>query len=306
MAIDILEAKAKTVHGYQHDVESLFYVLIWICTMQNGPCGELRDAGTFKYKRSVLSVWNGGLHCATVPFEVVAMAKSRSMGDPDKFKDDVLDCFAAYFEPVKECLEKMREILFPKKVTNEDVNLVQRTLNDRSGETRLKPDIVTFLNKFIPVPQPAIFFDKIRNVLNATIEDLRRNNHHIRQPRVTPDPASLGSFFILHPVSLGVVSATYANAYVNGVPPAQYKVELNSQGTGNPHLKRRSGSDVAKATSLSRKKTKTSKNSRGSYVHVDHPRTAPSGSSNSPSSFQFISCSNSSPSIASGSGPKSG
>ncbi len=70
MAIEILEGEGKTtVHSYYHDLESLFYILIWVCTMYSGPNGAVRDK-TFNYKESVLSVWNGemmGKRAVTFP-----------------------------------------------------------------------------------------------------------------------------------------------------------------------------------------------------------------------------------------------
>lgn len=201
MAVEILEGLPSTVHGYQHDLESLFYVLIWICTMQNGPCGELRDIGTFQYRRSVLSVWNGGLHSATIPFQMVAWAKRGVMGDPVKFKSDVLDNFASYFEPIKGCMENIPRILFPKPLADNEVLLVQGAMLREKD-----PAMAKFFHRLIPLTlvEPEFLFKEIRGVLNTSIRELIRDNHHIRKPRTAPAPPIDGSFFILHPVSLGV------------------------------------------------------------------------------------------------------
>lgn len=202
MAIEILEGKETTIHGYQHDLESLFYVLIWVCTMQNGPCGELRDAGTFKYKKSALSVWNGGLHSATIPFKMVSVAKHSAMIDPNKFKQEISDCFAPYFEPLKKCMEDFRGILFPKPLTPDELVLVQRVVAEEESmpeddsQTGIKLDLNNFIRKMIPISlmKPKRVFERIRNVLNEAIDELKQNNHHIREPRAARDDRKPSGF----------------------------------------------------------------------------------------------------------------
>ncbi len=74
-------AESTTVHSYYHDLESLFYVLIWVCTMYSGPRGALRDK-TFDYKKSVLSVWNGEMIGMGGHFPIVAWSKRAIMMHP--------------------------------------------------------------------------------------------------------------------------------------------------------------------------------------------------------------------------------
>ncbi len=282
MAIEILEGKKGTVHEYYHDLELLFYVLVWICTMQNGPCSELRDPG-FKYKRSVLSIWNGGLHNASITFEVVAFAKRATMFSPTKFKSDILDCFASYFEPVKDCLEKLRSIIFPPEFLSDDKETLSDTVNDKEEIQKLPPKLQNFLRKMVSsVDTPPIHFQKIKDVLDETIEEFKKRNLHIRTARPPPptvDQFACGSYYVLHPVDLGVLYMA--------------EVCVESQIPSPSSAKR--PSDAPHGGSQSKKTKSSNSNAR---------RSKKTDSSGSPSSFQLISWNPSSSPGASGSGSR--
>jgi hypothetical protein len=49
MAIDLLLTKEKTFHRkLRHDLESVLYVILWICTSMDGP-GRVRDISTMDF-----------------------------------------------------------------------------------------------------------------------------------------------------------------------------------------------------------------------------------------------------------------
>ncbi len=58
MAIDILESGYGCVHEPKHDLESIFYVLIWLCIHYDGPNNsERRDFSAYD---TVLKFWLEG------------------------------------------------------------------------------------------------------------------------------------------------------------------------------------------------------------------------------------------------------
>lgn len=288
MAIDILYGKSSTIHKYYHDLESLFYVLIWVCTMQNGPCGEQRNE-TFDYNKTVLSMWNGGLHSTVYTFESVAMAKKSIMHDPVKFKEDILDNFAPYFDPIKTCLEQFRRILWPPGIAKEDARTIKDAL-DQESPLKKMPELSTILRKFIPhdLSQPATVFKAIRSIFDDKIEELCLNNHaNSRGP--IPPPAPLnpgGAFHVLHPVDCGDEKAYH----VVDEPGDSYGITCLSGNElvltkGRSRLKRHSGSDGlddGKGTGSKRLRSLPSPKSPSSFVVVSNSRR-------SISSFQFVS-----------------
>ncbi len=61
MAIDaLLHAGTKFSHDYHHDLESLFYVICWICTMYSGPNGKMRKESEYKSSHRAFFGKNAG------------------------------------------------------------------------------------------------------------------------------------------------------------------------------------------------------------------------------------------------------
>lgn len=150
MAIEVLEGEKP--HTFYHDLESLFYVLIWVCTMYSGPGGALRDK-TFAYKKSVLSVWNGEMTATGGHFPFVAWSKRAVMMHPEPFKREILNNFAPYFEPIKEDIEKLRNVLFPVALKPELLEIVDSVLRDREESEALRqshPRILDVLRQLLP------------------------------------------------------------------------------------------------------------------------------------------------------------
>ena len=89
-------------HTYRHDLESFFYVLIWLCARRGWKfCGNPKG----RPKESVLTKWYSG------SFKDIARSKLGDM-HVDGF-DDILDEFPTSFDCVKPLCRKIRGILFP-------------------------------------------------------------------------------------------------------------------------------------------------------------------------------------------------
>ena len=101
MAIQVLQGVA---HTYRHDLESFFYVLLWICARRVWEKGfQCRSA--VRPRESVLTKWYSG------SFKDIADAK-RGYMHVDGF-ERVLDEFPPAFDCIKPLCGKLRGILFP-------------------------------------------------------------------------------------------------------------------------------------------------------------------------------------------------
>jgi hypothetical protein len=96
MAIEVLEGRP---HTYRHDMESLFYVFLWviICHLQGASQGLL--------KGSQLRGWYRGSYA-----EIAGMKRGHM--DKKRFKG-ILTEFPLAFEGLKSLAEELRDILFP-------------------------------------------------------------------------------------------------------------------------------------------------------------------------------------------------
>lgn len=57
MAIELLMSQNKLRHAAHHDLESLFFVLIYICTNLSGPCAVRTREELQKHDNIPLSKW---------------------------------------------------------------------------------------------------------------------------------------------------------------------------------------------------------------------------------------------------------
>ena len=99
MAIEVLQG---IDHTYRHDLESFFYVLIWLCARRGW---DLYENPRGRPKESVLTQWYSG------SFKDIARSKLGDM-HVDGF-EDILDEFPTTFDSVKPLCRKIRGILFP-------------------------------------------------------------------------------------------------------------------------------------------------------------------------------------------------
>ena len=101
MAIEVLRLVS---HSYRHDLESFFYVLLWMCARRAWE-RRFRCRAAHQPKESMLSKWYTG------SYKEIAQSKMYAMG-VDGLKE-LLEEFPAVFDPVKPLCEEIRGILFP-------------------------------------------------------------------------------------------------------------------------------------------------------------------------------------------------
>ena len=100
MAIELLMKRSKIQHAAHHDLESLFFVLIYICTNLSGP-GTIRTREELQVHSSIpLSAW----FKASSSLHQVGIAKAGALCDIDM---NILEPFAPYFENLKPCIVKL-------------------------------------------------------------------------------------------------------------------------------------------------------------------------------------------------------
>ncbi|KAL9130813.1 MAG: hypothetical protein Q9175_006929 [Cornicularia normoerica] len=101
LAIQVLQ---RVAHTSRHDLESLFYVLLWICARRTWE-REFLCSAVDRPERNILTKWYTG------SFDDIADAKEHYMG-VSGFKS-ILGQFPQAFDHVKPLCEKIRGILFP-------------------------------------------------------------------------------------------------------------------------------------------------------------------------------------------------
>lgn len=112
MAIDVLNAsKQKHKHAYYHDLESLFYVLCWVCTVSAGP-GV--DRPSKEFPNSVVRHWNDQ-EPSEIGMAMVAASKEVNTKNDEAF-GQILKDFHEYFKPIFGCISELRKCLFPVRL----------------------------------------------------------------------------------------------------------------------------------------------------------------------------------------------
>ena len=101
MAIEVLR---RVSHTYRHDLESLFYVLLWMCARRAWE-REFECKLADRPKRNILTKWYTG------SYDDIADAKKGYM-HVDEF-ENILKEFPQAFNCVKPMCEEIRSILFP-------------------------------------------------------------------------------------------------------------------------------------------------------------------------------------------------
>ena len=101
LAIQVLQ---RVAHTYRHDLESFFYVLLWICARRAWE-REFLCSAVDRPRESMLSEWYTG------SFKEIARRKEYAMG-VNGF-EQLLDELPLAFDHVKPLCKKIRGILFP-------------------------------------------------------------------------------------------------------------------------------------------------------------------------------------------------
>ncbi|KAK7013930.1 hypothetical protein R3P38DRAFT_3322448 [Favolaschia claudopus] len=116
MATQVLkQGPSLAQHQPHHDLESLFYVLIWICVHYVSPDNAERQ--NFDVRDTDLRLWISG-----ESYEAIGATKLATIEDETWWPQKVLFWFAPYFEPLKPCINEWRQlVLDPNKLTHENV-----------------------------------------------------------------------------------------------------------------------------------------------------------------------------------------
>ncbi|KAH6957780.1 hypothetical protein BKA56DRAFT_601420 [Ilyonectria sp. MPI-CAGE-AT-0026] len=133
MAIGILTGAQ---HTYRHDLESLFYVLIWVAICNDH---EHDDARSLRYQPQASRLWGW---CST-DFRSVSRNKLVDMS-PEGFLR-ILDEFSTEFEPLKGLARELRQLLFPTR----DGHLFTGSDMDQDGINRLYDGMIDGFDRSI-------------------------------------------------------------------------------------------------------------------------------------------------------------
>jgi hypothetical protein len=134
MSISVLQKKD---HKPEHDLESLFYVLVWICSLYTGP-GKPRE-GLDKLSHELLPVldWADSQRS----FQQIADLKKGHVLQSEDFQERVLQYYSEYFRPLKQCCENLRQLFFPSRDPAVDhkqfIIVLQEALKTLPKETTL-------------------------------------------------------------------------------------------------------------------------------------------------------------------------
>ena len=101
MAIDVLRGLE---HTYRHDLESFFYVLLWMCARRAWERGFQCNTGD-RPRRSVLGRWYGSSATDAARAKLSDMHLEGFM--------DILDEFVPAFDCIKPLCTNLRQVLFP-------------------------------------------------------------------------------------------------------------------------------------------------------------------------------------------------
>ncbi|KAK7013916.1 hypothetical protein R3P38DRAFT_2545724 [Favolaschia claudopus] len=116
MATQVLkQGPSLAQHQPHHDLESLFYVLIWICVHYVGPDNAERQ--NFDVRDTDLRLWVSG-----ESYEAIGATKQATIQDEAWWPQKVLFWFAPYFEPLKPCINEWRQLVLDStKLTHKNV-----------------------------------------------------------------------------------------------------------------------------------------------------------------------------------------
>ncbi|KAL1688568.1 hypothetical protein GGG16DRAFT_59652 [Schizophyllum commune] len=132
MACDLLTCEKYLLPEPHHDLESFLYVLIWTCTVYDGPEGQIRHKDKFDLMKSRLGRW------LSDDMEAVGFAKDRVMGiRPEKtdlfvtFLDEVI---SPYFEDFKLLIVQLRMVVMrtdPRPTHQEVLDILRPHLDSQ-------------------------------------------------------------------------------------------------------------------------------------------------------------------------------
>ncbi|THG93681.1 hypothetical protein EW145_g8311 [Phellinidium pouzarii] len=162
-------------HAYYHDLESVLYVLCWLCTAQEGPNSTPRSRD-FHFEESEIARW-AGIGIDDPNLDGIRRAKTTIMKDDIEFGAVILDNFAPYFQPLRECVESMRKLLiFRGEYTPEDreeTNTIIQQWRLNVGEK-----IPAKLLSMVPLCDRVAkeVFESLYSIIDKTLDELEKTD----------------------------------------------------------------------------------------------------------------------------------
>ncbi|EJD02665.1 uncharacterized protein FOMMEDRAFT_167853 [Fomitiporia mediterranea MF3/22] len=178
MALEMLaeETSNRVKHAYYHDLESIFYVLCWLCTSQEGPNNTERDHRTFDFNKSEVAKW-AGIGKENSNLDDIRRCKAATIRDESEFTEKVLGDFAPYFDPIKPYVLALRDVMVNEGSNNNNplylLRLRKRMRKLEEEKAKGRPIDAETL-KDIPNShcKPAEVFQSIFDIIEDALEDL--------------------------------------------------------------------------------------------------------------------------------------
>lgn len=157
---EVLHNLNGEAHSYYHDIESILYVLCWLCTLHCGPRRSKRD---IDFKTLHVALWND---TSEMTLEFIAALKARIVSNSALFEVKILDEVDDYFIPLLGFLEEIRDNLFPCVRYSEIVpDSEARDAGERMKTLEIRPE---------PLGRsPGNFFADLLSACDACIEAVR-------------------------------------------------------------------------------------------------------------------------------------
>lgn len=106
MAVELLLEGKEVTHRPSHDLESLFYVLVYICTNLGGPMTPRPLEELLQFSSLPIAAW----FAPETSFEGLATNK---LGVAHAFKRRIVDRFSPYFDDIKPCVMELFHAMYP-------------------------------------------------------------------------------------------------------------------------------------------------------------------------------------------------
>ena len=164
MSIALLMNGAEgVVHEVKHDLESLFYVVIYCATMLKGPHGSWRVDEDFKsYTSMLMKEW---FSLAGMEFSYAHMGRLK-LSHMEDFDRSIIQRMDRYFSPLFPGFQALRDAAFPLQ-KNTYVNC----------QLDYKPMIATFNEILASLPQKHTRPEPMPRAITANIGMKRKYGH---------------------------------------------------------------------------------------------------------------------------------
>lgn len=186
MAIDRMEKQPKFSHSYFHDLESVFYVMCWTCTLYTGPRSMKRQFSSpeLSYLDTAVAKWNGdvgdntiGMLLSTKGFSVFGSRLDTTIGQ-----------FAPYFDNIKNFAMRFGELIF-NHLRLRSLELEELAEKKKDVDTRFKtssPDDKKRMKSeydIFPIQMrpPSVSLDAVLAVVDRTLSSMAEEDNDVEE-----------------------------------------------------------------------------------------------------------------------------